>query len=93
VLPSIEEILFFLVTESFVLSEIIKVLRREMTGKVFLAKRRIPVFGVAGPIALATIVFRGATALEPLVEQTDDVSPKREGPDNNQTPLTLLHCL
>jgi hypothetical protein len=39
-----------------------------MTGKVLLAKRRIPVFGVAGPIALPTIVFRGTRADEPLAE-------------------------
>jgi len=57
-----------LVTESLVLGEIIRVLRREMTGKVLLAKRRILVFGVVGPIALTTIVFRGARAPKPLAE-------------------------
>jgi hypothetical protein len=39
-----------------------------MIDKVLFAKRRIPVFGVASPIALATIVFRGARAPEPLAE-------------------------
>jgi hypothetical protein len=39
-----------------------------MTGKVFLAKWQIPVFGVAGPIALTTIVFSGARAPKPLAE-------------------------
>jgi len=67
-LPGIEKILLFLVTKSLVLGEIIRVLQHEMTGKVLLAKRRILVFGVAGPIALATIVFRGARAPEPLAE-------------------------
>jgi len=71
-LPGIEEFLLFLVTESLVLGEIIRVLRREMTGKVFLVKWRIPIFGVTGPIAFTTIVFRGARAPEPLAEQADD---------------------
>ncbi len=43
-----------------------------MTGKVLLAKRRIPIFGVVGSIVLATIVFHGARAPEPLAEQADD---------------------
>jgi hypothetical protein len=43
-----------------------------MTGKILLAKRRILVFGVVGPIAFATIVFRGAKVPEPLVKQADD---------------------
>jgi hypothetical protein len=43
-----------------------------MIGKVLLAKRRIPIFGVVGPIALATIVFRGTRAPELLAEQADD---------------------
>jgi hypothetical protein len=43
-----------------------------MTGKVLLVKRQILVLGVAGPIALVTIVFRGARAPEPLAEQVDD---------------------
>ncbi len=63
-----------MVTESFVLDEIIRVLQREMIDKVLVAKQRILIFGVAGPIALATIVFRGARAPEPLIEQADDVS-------------------
>jgi len=71
-LPGIEEFLLFLVTESLVLGEIIRVLRREMTSKVLLAKRRIPIFGVAGPIALTTIIFRGARAPKPLAEQAYD---------------------
>ncbi|CAM6057362.1 unnamed protein product [Sphagnum tenellum] len=49
-----------------------EVLRHEMTGKVLLAKRWIPVFGLAGLIALATIIFRGARAPEPLAEQAND---------------------
>jgi len=57
-----------LVTKSLVLGEIIRVLRREMIGKILLVKRQIPVFGVAGPIARATIVFRGARAPELLAE-------------------------
>jgi hypothetical protein len=43
-----------------------------MTGKVLLAKWRILIFGVVGPIALATIVFRGARAPELLAEQVDN---------------------
>jgi hypothetical protein len=49
-LPGIENFLLFLVTESLVLDEIIRVFRHDMTGKVLLAKRRILVFGVAGPM-------------------------------------------
>jgi hypothetical protein len=71
-LPGIEEFILFLVTETLVLGEIIRVLRREMIGKVLIAKRRIPIFGVAGLITLTTIVFRGARTPEPLVEQADD---------------------
>jgi hypothetical protein len=71
-LLGIEEFLLFLVIENLVLGEIIRVLRREMTSKVLLAKRRILVFGVVGPIALTTIVFRDARAPEPLAEQVDD---------------------
>ncbi len=71
-LPGIENFLLFLVTESFVFGKIIRVLRREMTSKVLLAKRWIPVFGVASPITLVTIAFRGARAPESLAEQADD---------------------
>jgi hypothetical protein len=70
--PGIEDFLLFLVIESLVLGEIIRVLRREMTGKVSLRKWRILVFSVTGLIALVTIVFRGARAPEPLAEQADD---------------------
>jgi hypothetical protein len=43
-----------------------------MIGKVILAKRRIPLFGVAGLIVLATIIFRGARVPESLAEQEDN---------------------